>query len=281
MAIGEIFKTANDRLKSPFLSSFIFSWVAFNWKAIFVVLAGKENVYTRINSIESVYLDTYSAFWYPFLVALFYTLVFPFVTVFFQRVTEQARIWSIKAKSERELLTARNEFKIEQTKAGTDDLKELNDQIIKLKEDLKKERSKNGTLNEKVNDFKKHQTQLEKDLEISQQDLNTTNTKLLNWVNLNKSGDSTIRDFYDIIEGGLYNSFKVIISMINSNKNTIIDSRDDAPESMDYFLKKELIDTIQIKSNKEPLIRFQLTIKGTDLKEFVEYYENIQSEPPS
>ena len=69
--------------------------------------------------------------------------------------------------------------------------------------------------------------------------------------------------------------------MINSNKNTIIDSRDDAPESMDYFLKKELIDTIQIKSNKEPLIRFQLTIKGTDLKEFVEYYENIQAEPPS
>ena len=76
MTINELFKTADDRLKSPFFRLFIFSWIVFNWKAIFVVLEGKENVYTRIDCIESDYLDTYNAFTYPPIVALFYTLVF-------------------------------------------------------------------------------------------------------------------------------------------------------------------------------------------------------------
>jgi len=271
MPLGEIFKTANDRLKSPFLSSFIFSWIAFNWKAIFVAIAGDENVYTRIDCIESDYIDCYSAFLYPLLVALFYTLAFPFITVFFQWFTEKARVLSIEAKSERELLAAEKEFKIEQAKAGTNELKELNDQIEKLNEDLKKETSKGKLLNEKISDFKKNQTQLEKDLKKSQQQLSTNNKNFANWLEIDNVGNSTLKDFYSVISDNQYDTFKRIISSVNNTTYTTMELAKEEKELIDKGFFENLEPSKSPEGNYATL---NLTEKGIKLKEVSEYYEN-------
>ncbi|GGG13691.1 hypothetical protein GCM10011344_12970 [Dokdonia pacifica] len=305
MSLGEIFKTANDRLKSPFLSSFIFSWIAFNWKAIFVALAGDENVYTKIDCIESDYIDFYSVFLYPLLVALFYTLAFPFITVFFQLFTEKARVLSIEAKSERELLAARKEFKIEQTKAGTDDLKELNDQIGKLKEDLKKASSgKQGDtetiaiLNQKIDEFKKNQTQLEKDLKESKKELNTTNIKFSKWFINDKIGKNILQRFYNIVDDHKYAAFENIISITNLIQHPLDKSPQISREDLEYLLNKEVIEfkgdynLKKILEEKKPLSKkvvpnfsndlkekINLTQIGINLKEFMRYYKDLNTPP--
>jgi hypothetical protein len=306
MPLGEIFKTANDRLKSPFLSSFIFSWVAFNWKAIFVAFAGDENVHTKINCIESDYIDPYSAFLYPLLVALFYTLVFPFITVFFQWVTEKARVLASPLKNNRKILEAkgleelaREEFKIEQARTGTEDLKELNDQIGTLNEDLKKEASKNTLLNDKITDFKKNQTQLEKTIKESQKELDTTNAKFAKWFEIDKAGNSALKDFYGIIDDSQLNNFKGILSILNSGEYPFsrLEPLEISVKEIEYFFNKGVIKfknginitnimKEDIKSNKivaktknNLSERIELTEKGIKLYEVTKYYVDLNDMP--
>lgn len=37
-----VFKTSEERLKNPFIGTFILSFIAFNWKAIFVLFVSEK-----------------------------------------------------------------------------------------------------------------------------------------------------------------------------------------------------------------------------------------------
>ena len=45
------FTIANQRIKSPFLGSFIFSWILINWKPIFYFQFSDEQINIKIKNI--------------------------------------------------------------------------------------------------------------------------------------------------------------------------------------------------------------------------------------
>lgn len=48
-------QTSLDRIKSPFLGAFVFSWVAFNWQAILVLMFSDKIIEKRLASINENY----------------------------------------------------------------------------------------------------------------------------------------------------------------------------------------------------------------------------------
>lgn len=67
-----------QRIKSPLISSFGFSWLIFNWKIVLIFFLSEKNIDEKITLIES-YLNIYNSFAYPFLSAIFYTFIYPWI----------------------------------------------------------------------------------------------------------------------------------------------------------------------------------------------------------
>lgn len=201
MAFNDLIKSSSDRLKSPFLSSFTFSWIALNWKSLLVALNGKDDVYTKIACIESEYLDKYSSIWYPLFVALFYTLAFPYITTFFHWATGKARIWSVKLKNSRKLAESEElekiaimENNISQLKAETSDIQNLNERVSELEEINETKEAKILTL-EKQKDLI---TKKFDKFKIENNEVLTLSKNFAKWIKPYKGNRTYLQDYFDI-----------------------------------------------------------------------------------
>ncbi|MEL4295862.1 hypothetical protein [Shewanella xiamenensis] len=83
--------TLYERVSSPFISSFILSWCVFNYKILFILFSNMDTRY-KFYEIEVLQLQPQKilgfdfsfypyVFLFPFLTAIFYTLVFPFIEI--------------------------------------------------------------------------------------------------------------------------------------------------------------------------------------------------------
>lgn len=82
--ISDFFKNIKERISNPLFSSFLIAWIIFNWKII-IGLLFYNNQELKIDGYSS-YIDFISKnltglnpFWLPLMVAILYTLVFPFI----------------------------------------------------------------------------------------------------------------------------------------------------------------------------------------------------------
>ncbi|MGY5353601.1 hypothetical protein [Wenyingzhuangia sp. IMCC45467] len=76
--IKENLSPITERIKNPFVISFIFSYIAINWKPISTFIFLKVDILTKIDTIEARnYEHTTWSFWGPFCIALIYTLLLP------------------------------------------------------------------------------------------------------------------------------------------------------------------------------------------------------------
>ncbi len=78
--ITDFLKTLKDRLTSPFISSFILSWIFFNWKVSVALLWYDKEQFGKATIFEFIENNTnnLNSIIYPLLVALGYTFVYPF-----------------------------------------------------------------------------------------------------------------------------------------------------------------------------------------------------------
>ncbi|NMD53860.1 hypothetical protein HG547_19855 [Shewanella sp. DNRA4] len=83
--------TLYERVSSPFISSFVLSWCVFNYKILFILFSNMDTRY-KFYEIEVLQLQPQKilgfdfsfypyVFLFPFLTAIFYTLVFPFIEI--------------------------------------------------------------------------------------------------------------------------------------------------------------------------------------------------------
>lgn len=83
--ISDLVKDLKDRVTSPFFSSFLISWLLFNWKvpvALFFYNQAElkaEGYTSLITFIQKNVISPYS-FWLPIALALIYCFIFPFFT---------------------------------------------------------------------------------------------------------------------------------------------------------------------------------------------------------
>jgi hypothetical protein len=155
--------TLYERATSPFYSTFLLSWVFWNWKIILAILFGHEkmNRIEYILSINSEVDSPYFKLWlYPFLTALFLLLILPLFSNLMYRVTlfyRNKRVeWKL-AYEDKEPLSRPKSLKLRQ------ELRSINEKLANVIE------SKDNEILEliKEND----------DLKVAKRQLNSANAK--------------------------------------------------------------------------------------------------------
>ncbi|PPK92810.1 hypothetical protein LY01_02898 [Nonlabens xylanidelens] len=159
--VNNVLQSANERIKNPFIFSFVVAWFAMNWEAIAIVFYSNESIDQRI-VLANNHSDIYSTIIYPLLIALFYVIVLPYL----MWSTE----WLIKkAKYERKrnhykekaddwqgrTFEAVAERKYENARAGNAELSELNSKIEGLNNELENSNTEAQILRSKVDDAQK------------------------------------------------------------------------------------------------------------------------------
>jgi hypothetical protein len=99
MEITESFLEAlKERVRSPFIGTFIFSWLAYNWKPVAYFIASANDPAVRIAHIETNYPTTWDVWWIPVGVALALTIGTPYLL----NLLDKSVFW---AKKERKIKT--------------------------------------------------------------------------------------------------------------------------------------------------------------------------------
>lgn len=78
--IQSLFKTTEERVKNPFVGSFLISWIVFNWKPILYLFLSKANIVDKINYIDINFSETSHLLWFPLATTIFYILVLPYIS---------------------------------------------------------------------------------------------------------------------------------------------------------------------------------------------------------
>jgi len=94
--IKTIFKSTEDRLRNPFIGTFITSWVVFNWKPILYLLFSTEIIRDRITYVSSCYNDVWCYLWLPLIFAILYNSVLPYLSLLFEYLVS----FSIKSRND-------------------------------------------------------------------------------------------------------------------------------------------------------------------------------------
>ena len=173
--IKEIFQSIYDsyreRIKSPFVGSFLLSYLLFNWRAVAILFYADWPVHCRIEWIEENYCNWYN-YVVPLLIALFYIMGLPYVNMLFDKVLNYYSESKLEKKNSAKLakydqkeLEAIAEKKVIDAKAGTSLIKDLtskNDALLKEIEEINARNTKEinrlvtkeHDLNEKLDDLR-------------------------------------------------------------------------------------------------------------------------------
>lgn len=166
--INEFVKELKGRISNPFFSSFIISWLAYNWKIpiglIFMTTNDllKES-YTSYFTLISNEISKHNSIKYPFLAAIIYTLGYPFLKEFllvFNSAIQSVGSLGIKKFSSFGMISLNKYFL----------LRDTYEVRSKLLEKTIQEESKFLQLNESLkNDLLKEQTEKNKLINEKQQ----------------------------------------------------------------------------------------------------------------
>ncbi|AWM12449.1 hypothetical protein DI487_00180 [Flavobacterium sediminis] len=141
----ELFKTVisstNERVKNPFIGSYLISFVLVNWRAFVFLLFSKASIEDRIIVINYEY-STFLGLIIPLIIAVFYVLALPYLNLGIEKATTKASNEREKnlnekalAKLDHKVEEAKRERKIEIERAGTSEISSLNSRIESLESD--------------------------------------------------------------------------------------------------------------------------------------------------
>lgn len=203
-----------ERIKSPIVGAFVFSWLFFNWKTILILLFSDSKVEDKIDII-SKYI-TLESLLYPAIFSIVYSLAIPVISVVVEWCLKKVSINSIELayakkniglikKKDSEKLRADADIAYERQKTGAEkEIQEMRENITKSKERegiLVKERE--SAINEK-NEILKINEELKKEtgyLNVALSELRKENSKLKSIVEINNNSVEGIES-YNVNEFG-------------------------------------------------------------------------------
>jgi len=145
--IKSLLESSKERLKNPWLSSFIISWAVFNWKPISYFIYSDKSIEKILEGIPNYISDSY--YWFfgfvgPLIVSLFYVLILPRIMIKFDfwlkspvKTRKDNVIQQLKDDIIGKQKLATEEVELENIRAKYKDKADLNIQIEKLGSDLK------------------------------------------------------------------------------------------------------------------------------------------------
>lgn len=253
-----IFKTTEERLKNPFIGTFIISFIAYNWKPLSVFFLSSQKIEQRIAFISNNYTDIFNLLIYPLVTSVIYIVLLPYLMWLFESLIFKSykernqnlyknKLIDISGKKS----VAESEIELENLKANYKEMADLNKQLQLYKDQIFTKDLDIKTLEDKIHDF----AQLTNDLESTIQEKDKKINKL--YVQLEDS-EITTRNYYDEYEN---TPQKTILDFVN---NLHLINKADKNENNTFFIDRFIaLGLLQV--NKDDNTRkeyIQITDKG-------------------
>lgn len=107
--MGNIIDAFKQRVSSPIVGTFFFSWLIFNWRLVYYFVMSDEGVTQKIKHIELNYLELPNTLYWPLLLTIAYIILFPLVVnisnMIWVSVDSNSRSWSSKVIEENAPIT--------------------------------------------------------------------------------------------------------------------------------------------------------------------------------
>ena len=133
--------SSQERIKSPFIGSYITSFLIYNWRPIFILLFSDAKMECKIEIINKNYCMLSALLW-PLGITAFYILILPYLNIFFDWLLEKAnnakkgRQKNIKVDIlQQKIIEAQLQRKIADERAGTSEVGSLQQKIIVLEKE--------------------------------------------------------------------------------------------------------------------------------------------------
>jgi hypothetical protein len=149
--LQNIFKTTEERIKNPFIGTFITSWILFNWKPILFAIFSSKNIEEKIKYIDENFVEINHLLWYPLIAAVFYVLILPYISLLFDILLKYS-------------LLKRNDIVISKQKQNIENQKQLAIEEIKL-EEAKTDFRERNTHNKLVEELQQRNKDLESEIQ--------------------------------------------------------------------------------------------------------------------
>ncbi|MEQ8925977.1 MAG: hypothetical protein RLO81_09215 [Fulvivirga sp.] len=248
-----IFESSRERIKNPFIGSFIFAWIAFNWKAIIIILFSDIVVIERIVLITKDYSSLTQTLLLPLGFAAFYVGILPYIMWLFDWISKKSwrgrkqnlleqQVFEIQSKQK----IAEEESTLENIRARYRDKADLNKRITILTDQLNERDETNKMLKQEINSLKEEQFQLQ---ELVKQQTDET---------FNQSEKEKFdKEYTEFKESDLFDFFRELGSSISIRKNI--------PNNMDHLVVEKFRHSGLIKEvtdNENLHIHNEFTKKG-------------------
>ncbi len=244
--INNLFKVSNERLKNPLIFSFLISWIALNWKAIFVLFTSKQTIEDRIIYITNNFSETRYTLFYPLLIALGYVIVLPYLSMIIDIIISLA----IKNRRTKLINDKINEFYLKNELAKSERTYE---NIRAGNEDLSK-------LNNKITELNQQKFKLETDL------ITLKNNKKLNEIEISHKNKVLIDIYFMFLEPHIEE-----LDILEKNINLEKDLEDGISWEIMNMLNEYSF--IESKTGKKNMVFYELTSKGS---RFLEIYQILK-----
>lgn len=267
--LASLKKTSTERISNPFYGVFIFTWLAFNWEAVAILLFSDLHMQERVRFINSAYPLMYI---YPFISSVVLTFILPWCTekiTFFQSKS-LSRTSSLLAIRKKKMLTA--DISVERFRAKKDVAYErykvgAEKEVQSMKEEITLSTKRTGELTQERDDALRRLASLEtqhikakNDYEKSAKlvvDYENVKRSLLDEINARKKaeefGSDLQEEFFSINRDMQYykslleeNNISLYPSMTESMKN-VIESFNPNKEKLAEAIKK--IEELEIQKS--------------------------------
>lgn len=136
-----LFDSSTERIKNPFIGSYITAFTLYNWRAIFLLIFSNASIEDKIVVINHEYCSKESILW-PMAIAIFYILILPYLNLLFDALLsysnskKDTRLKAvIKSNLEQKKAVAKYEREIADERAGTNEVGNLKDKIDALEKE--------------------------------------------------------------------------------------------------------------------------------------------------
>lgn len=202
--VQTIFKSTEERIKNPFIGAFITSWILFNWKPILFSIFSSKNIEDKINFIDENFIETNHILWYPLFASIFYILVLPYISLFFDILLKYS-------------LLKRNDIVVSNQKQNLENQKQLAIEEIRL-EEAKTEFRERKYHNKLVEELQNRNNDLESEIQ-----------------NMKESNRSMVDD----LKAEIKNREKLINSELETYKIAYDESRNEINELNKVIFEKD------------------------------------------
>jgi len=265
--LESLFETSSERIKNPFIGSYITAFLVYNWRPIFLLIFSDAKIEDKIVVINYEYCPKEAILW-PLAIALFYILILPYINLLFDYMLsfsnskkDERKKTNILSNLKHKKAEAKYEREIAEERAGTSEVSQLKDQIERLNIENKKLSDQNSETFNRYN----------KSIEISKKNENDLNSKLEKLEIENKDLDNELykiknNNLIYSISDKLTNSQKLYFIQYSDFKLRRIKSVAKNVNDLEKFVKLGLLEENGKSKNAEEHI---LTEIGKELNNYL------------